>query len=397
MNWYYYLLFSIYFTSSLQARTSDSYQEELLERLILAQPGEVIELPEGTFHFDRQLSLYTDNVKIIGKGMHKTMLSFKSQVSGGEGLFISANNIHLEGFTIQDTKGDAIKFLEADGVTIKAVQARWTNGPSPDNGGYGLYPVKSKNILIEGCRISGASDAGIYVGQSENITVKQNDAFHNVAGIEIENSAYANVYDNYVHDNSAGILVFNLPQLSMLGHHTKVFSNTIVHNNIDNFSSPQNIIANVPRGTGLLILANSFVEVYQNTFSENDTASIILASYLLFNKVINDENFDPFTSSIFIHNNTFFDGGNNPKGGSNEESRKLISELKSFLSLPFPHIIYDGFTSSEEKKIETFKNKAKICLKDNIMIDFINIDAPNNFQNPTQNTGQYDCKLDINF
>ena len=65
-----------------------------------------------------------------------------------------------------------------------------------------------KDVLIDGCVAIGASDAGIYVGQSQNIIVKNSIAQYNVAGIEIENSFYADVFDNLTSHNTGGILVF---------------------------------------------------------------------------------------------------------------------------------------------------------------------------------------------
>ena len=64
-------------------------------------------------------------------------------------------------------------------------------------------------MLIDSCVAIGASDAGIYVGQSENIIVKNSIAEFNVAGIEIENSYYADVFNNYASNNTGGILVFD--------------------------------------------------------------------------------------------------------------------------------------------------------------------------------------------
>src|SRR3546814_1516361 len=79
---------------------------------------------------------------------------------------------------------------------MRRVRAEWTGGPSTDNGAYGLYPVQVDNVLIEDSVVKGASDAGIYVGQSTNIIVRNNRAEGNVAGIEIENSTGADVYGN---------------------------------------------------------------------------------------------------------------------------------------------------------------------------------------------------------
>jgi len=47
-----------------------------------------------------------------------------------------------------------------------------------------------------------AADAGSYVGQSKNVIVRNNRAESNVAGIEIENTQGADVYDNVAVDNT---------------------------------------------------------------------------------------------------------------------------------------------------------------------------------------------------
>ena len=46
----------------------------------------VIELPAGKWTFNRSLSLNKSNVTIRGAGPDKTVLSFKGQVQGAEGL-----------------------------------------------------------------------------------------------------------------------------------------------------------------------------------------------------------------------------------------------------------------------------------------------------------------------
>ena len=114
---------------------------------------------------------------------------------------------------MQDSKGDAIKVQETDGIAFINVKAEWTGKPDEKNGAYGLYPVMCSNVLIDQCEAVGASDAGIYVGQSKDIIVKNSVAHHNVAGIEIENSLNADVFDNLAYENTGGLLVFDLPGL----------------------------------------------------------------------------------------------------------------------------------------------------------------------------------------
>ena len=129
------------------------------------------------------------------------------------------------------------------------------------------------DVVIEGCKVAGASDAGIYVGQSKNIIVRRNTVEKNVAGIEIENSTQADVYENLATDNSGGILVFTMPDLPTKdGRLCRVFNNKVLANNHDNFAPKGNIVATVPPGTGIMIMANDQVEVFDNTIEKNQTA-----------------------------------------------------------------------------------------------------------------------------
>src|SRR5579872_1916921 len=189
------------------------FEKRLQTALIEAKAGSVIELPESRFDMTGTLSLTVPNVTVRGKGIGKTVLSYKNQKTGAAGILATGNSFTLEDLSIEDTKGDGVKINSADGVTIRRVRAEWTGGPNEKNGSYGIYPVQCKNVLIEDSASIGAADAGIYVGQSKNIIVRRNRAEYNVAGIEIENSEAADVYDNVATNNAGGLLVFALPDL----------------------------------------------------------------------------------------------------------------------------------------------------------------------------------------
>src|SRR5580658_2644455 len=193
------------------------FQKTLQGALIAAKPGAVIMLPAGKHQLDAQLSLTVPNVTIRGAGPDKTILSFTGQRAGASGMLATADGFTLEDLAIEDTKGDALKVNNSNGVTIRRVRTEWTGGPKETNGSYGIYPVQCKNVLIEESAAIGASDAGIYVGQSSNIIVRKSRAEKNVAGIEIENSVGADVYENVSTHNTGGILVFDLPDLPVKG------------------------------------------------------------------------------------------------------------------------------------------------------------------------------------
>lgn len=136
------------------AETDGSYQDTLIAQLLDAQPGDIIDIPEGVFSFDRSLSLTVDGVTIRGKGMDKSVLSFKNQIAGAEGLLVTGSDFTIEDLAIEDTKGDALKISDAENIIIRRVRTEWTGGPKTENGAYGIYPVQTKNVLMEETSLS---------------------------------------------------------------------------------------------------------------------------------------------------------------------------------------------------------------------------------------------------
>ena len=331
----------IIFSFSLSAKqivlgpTSNS-QEEIQEALIDLEPGDVLKLQAGEYFFEDGLSLDVDDVIFEGSGIDDTILNFSNQISGAQGLLITSNGVTIRDFAVLDAKGDAIKVIGADGISMIRLRTEWTGGPKETNGAYGFYPVESKDVLIDGCVAIGASDAGIYVGQSQNIIVKNSVAQYNVAGIEIENSYYADVFDNLASHNTGGILVFDLPDLPQQGgHHVRVFRNKAINNDTDNFAPEGNIVGEVPRGTGIIIQANSDVEVFDNDIYGNGTVNLSIVTY---GYETDDENYNPHPKSIQIHGNRFGDGGFDPDVGTGE----LAAILFELSDGDMPDIFWDG-------------------------------------------------------
>jgi simple sugar transport system ATP-binding protein len=78
--------------------------------------------------------------------------------------------------SIQNARGNGVKSKGVDRISMINLVVEWTGGPKAENGSYGVYPVTSTNVLIDRVTVRGASDAGIYVGQSNNIIVRNNRA-----------------------------------------------------------------------------------------------------------------------------------------------------------------------------------------------------------------------------
>ena len=394
MNKFYFL--SLVMAANLMAcqseappsETNTDYYTELQEQLIMATPGSVIEIPAGTYEFDRPLSLDgIANVTIKGAGMDQTILSFRNQKVGAEGLRITADSVTIADLTVRDSKGDCIKVQDANGLTIQNVRTTWSGGAKESNGGYGLYPVSCQNVLLENCEASYASDAGIYVGQSTNVIVRNCYAFENVAGIEIENCVNAEVYDCRAEGNTGGILVFDMPDLPLRNGRTcRVYRNKIVENNHKNFAPEGNIVGIVPPGTGIILLAAKDVEIFENEIIGHKTIGTAIASYQIAQKPWNDQEYDPYTYDIYVHDNTY------------ERKRGLPDLSKDFgklVNLLFPgkpqDILYDGIL--DEERTENPSNPMNICIKEGGSdLRYANIDAAHDFENVDQDLNKFACE-----
>jgi parallel beta-helix repeat protein len=354
------------FASEIYLEPSLNAQEELQEALIVAKEGDTLKLAKGIYYFEDGLSLDVDNVTIEGAGMNDTILNFSKQASGAQGLLVTSNQVTLKEFSVEDAKGDAIKVIGAKGIYMINVKTEWTGGPNSSNGAYGFYPVESSDVLIDGCVAIGASDAGIYVGQSSNIIVRNSIAQYNVAGIEIENSFYADVYDNLASHNTAGILVFDLPDLPQQGgHHVRVFRNKSVDNDTDNFAPEGNIVGEVPRGTGVIIQANSDIEIFDNDISGNGTVNLAIVTYGLDTE---DENYYPHPRSIQVHGNRFGKSGFDP----DLETGELAAILFELSGGEMPDIFWDGVLPLSQI-IFGQPDDEKIVLGDNGNASFLTI------------------------
>jgi parallel beta-helix repeat protein len=349
---------------------SGNIEKNLQTQFILAEPGDTITIPEGVYQIKGTLSIEgKENLVIRGFGMNKSILSFSGQTDGAQGLSITnSKNIILENFTVQNSKGDAIKAQYVDGLVFRSVKAEWTGGPKPTNGAYGLYPVQCANVLIEYSVAIGASDAGIYVGQSNNIIIRHSTAYHNVAGIEIENSFDAMVYANHTYENTGGILVFDLPDLvQKKGGNIRVYHNIVQNNNLDNFAPPGNIVSKVLPGTGILVLAANDVHIYDNTIQNNNSIGTGIVSYFITEKAFTDSLYNPFTSDIHIYNNVYHRKTGLPT---------LDYEIGQLMAIKYgrntPDIIYDGMQDPDVVE--------GLCIQNNFHAEFTNLDIERNFE-----------------
>ena len=390
-------------------RNFEDIQKQLLAEFIMVDDSAVIELEAGHFLFSKSLILEgKKHISIIGQGVDKTVLSFKGQTEGAEGIRIAnCENIMLKNFSIEDAAGDNIKVTDTRGIKFQNIKSAWTGPVTEENGAYGIYPVLCQDVVVQGCEVLGASDAGIYVGQSNNVVINNNKVYWNVAGIESENSQNVQIFENNAYENTGGILAFDLPGLTMYGRNVKIFDNHIHDNNMKNFAPAGNMVGIVPPGTGMLILATQDVEVYQNLIKDNKTIGIGIISYKILEALgsedqsgasgsrselesrhQNDENYNPYVGDIYIHDKQINNTYSIPDLG-HEFGQLFLWKFWNDL----PDIAWDGLLSPDYFTQDGNLNPDyRICIQEAESVKSVFLDAGNDFKNIQVNPKVFDCR-----
>ncbi|PNE04227.1 hypothetical protein A15D_00006 [Alcanivorax sp. MD8A] len=321
----------------------DNATEDMVNAMVQLRPKDTLQFECGYFELDQGLLIQaTEDVLIKGCGKDETILSFKDSVNvtGLEALNI--RGITVEDLTILDSPGDAFKLKSVKWGTLRNVRAIWSGGgepitadnyeerihvscthppfnegdPTPDyvpssaSGRYGIYPVESENILVEGSESIGASDAGIYVGQTNTAIIRDSRAAYNVMGFEIENVQGGEYDNNLAECNTGAFLIYDLENITRYGDTSVMINNVARNNNTYNFAH-SGLVSVVPRGTGFITLGYDNIEVLNNTFEDHSTAAVIYVSYELIDGKDNtaDRKLDPYTEGLHIHDNVMKNSG----------------------------------------------------------------------------------------
>ena len=358
----------------------ESAQEDIITAFVEVQTGQTVCVAAGNYAFTRQLTLNANGVTVRGDGPESTIFDFSDQASGGNGILVEGDDVVLEGFAVKNTPGDGIRSNAVDGAVYRNVHVGWDAQHSQENGAYALYPVQSSNVHIDGCVTYNARDAGVYIGQSNNVLIENSEAYDNVIGIEVENTTDAIVRNNTVHDNTLGILVITLPQLDILdGKRANVYGNTVEANNVPNFGDPGTIVGTVPPGIGIAVVAADTNEIWDNTVRDNDSGGIAVIQYItdLFGDY-DDPEFDPFSEGNYVHDNVLENNGTNP------DSTVL---LLNGMANPGPQMVTDGCTDPN-------KDTSDPALANCILpgdASFWNADFCNNQMDATDDPAAFDC------
>lgn len=329
-------------------------EDKITEAFLSLKDSSAIELKAGTYRFDNLSIAQLKHILIQGAGPDSTILDFSSQTSGGEGIRVTdVQGFTIKGMVLQNAKGDLIKINRCQDVVVSGLHAIWQVADS-NSGGYAIYPVLCKNVLIEDSYAEGASDAGIYVGQTQGAIVRNCKASRNVAGCEIENTQDAQVYDNEFYGNTAGFLVFDLPNLSQRGGRVRAFHNNFHDNNTKNFAKSGNFgtywgVGNAPPGSGVVILSTSHVDLDSNQITHNNSSAIIIASGLSVDDKAMDKinaQYFPIPGDVHIYGNVLSMDSVFPAPVYEHHVGKMLVAVQQKLGARIPLILYDGVSSN---------------------------------------------------
>ena len=276
-----------------------------------AGAGSVIHIEPGTY--SEAVTIDKPGIKLIGLDGSEGGVVIENPGGEENGINVTDNgdDFALINVTVRDFDENGVFLFGVDKFLISHVTTE-------DNGEYGIFPAHSAHGRIEHSSASGHSDTGIYVGQSRNVRVRQNVAFGNVIGFEVENSSFVQVTDNEAYDNVAGILVVLLPGLDVKeSSNIRVAKNSVHDNNHVNFAEPGELAAAVPTGSGILVVGTDRTNVKHNTVTGNDFVGIGVASSLLLGALagIPPEAFadiEPNPDGVRVQNNVVTTNGASP-------------------------------------------------------------------------------------
>ncbi|MBK7727311.1 MAG: right-handed parallel beta-helix repeat-containing protein [Gammaproteobacteria bacterium] len=270
----------------------------------MAQPGDSVVVYPGTYR--ETVFIDKDDITLKGVIEDRRWPVLDGEGKLNDGVLVSGHNVTIERLHVRRFKGNGIMTQGGNNFTI--------SGNIVEGAGvYGIFPQFGKNGLVAYNVLWGIEDAAIYVGMCDNVDIVHNETFGSVMGIEGENSHQILIENNYVHDNSAGVMLSLVPSLPVKTSSDMIVRNNfIVNNNLKNFAPEGAIAAGVPAGSGIFIFATDSVVIENNLIKDNDSVGIMAADHGFIGGVPDPE-MDPRPDRVQVLDNLFINNGNAPK------------------------------------------------------------------------------------
>ncbi len=273
-----------------------------------ANPGDTVRVPPGIYH--ENVLVAKDNITI--KGQSGAVLD-GTGLPGNSGITVRSsspsariNGFKLTGLQIQNYSRNGVILIRVDNYQIE-------DGKYINNEEYGIFPIRSSHGLIRANQVSGSNDTGIYIGQSQDAVIKGNSVSDCTVGIEVEVSSNITVKHNTATGNTIGMTAVILPGLSLtVTNDIQIIDNTFDNNNrVNPVTDPDDILSQLPSGSGLLIFGADYVLAKDNRVVGNNSVGIAVVQ-LSPDLAALDPRIDPFPDNNEIVDNVVMGNGSNP-------------------------------------------------------------------------------------
>jgi parallel beta-helix repeat protein len=279
--------------------------ESIRAALVQASPGDRVQVLPGTYREGspgdlNALTINQGGLELVGLSLPNRPVVLENAGGQSFGIWVSppdssgaeaesdtehppcglvgstVRGFTLSGFTVRGFALHGVHLACVDGFSL-------SRNVADGNGEYGLFPVVSRNGSISGNEVMDTqTDAGIYVGQSENVQIRDNHVHDNLLGIEVENSVSCTVAANHVHGNTFGIFVDLLPFLERTRQQgTAIVGNEVYDNNRPNTAEPDELLGLLPPGIGILLTGADRTSANGNAVTGNQFVGIGVASVCL--------------------------------------------------------------------------------------------------------------------
>jgi len=314
--------------------------ESIAAAIDRAEPGTTIEVEPGVYHEALVVDTHDITLRgLAGSDGSRPVLDGRGRLA--DGVIASGSPFTIVGFSIRRYQASGVSPQSVRGVTLADLHIE-------DPGIYGVYPVQAWDAEVRDCVISGASDAGIYVGSSNRVKIVGNEVQGNVVGIYIQNTNDAEVRGNHAHDNTIGVLIGVEPlRVQKSTSRTRLHANRVVSNNHPNFGDRETFVGQLPPGIGVLVLAADHTTIEGNQVRDNRTMGVgIIALPAL--KAALDPDLDPLPDGNRLGSNQLAGNGVNPQppGGP--------------LALPPGALVWDGHGTGNCVEVEVSTTPAEL-------------------------------------
>ena len=125
-----------------------------------------------------------------------------------------------------------------------------------------------------------------------------------------------------------------------------------------------------------MVMATEQVEIFGNTIIDNKTAGTAIVSYFITEEETKDTQYNPYTSSIYVHDNIY---RREPQIPTLDHDIGLLLFTRFYKDVP--DIIYDGMPDPKHLgAVGYIPNSRRLCIASNVDADYLNLEISKNFE-----------------